>query len=216
MKSFLEISKERYTTKHYDPKRKISDDDLNTLKEILRLTPSAVNIQPWFFYFGTTEAAKLKIMPAIPDFNIPRIQGCSCFVVLCSKTRMTDDDLSAITKKEDADGRYGDRADIREAVDTHRKVFADMHAELGDFAHWTAKQTYIAMATLLYGAASMNIDSTPIEGVDYEMMDEILHLKEKHLKTVAMVSLGYRAENDSNQSRPKSRLDLKDISASLD
>lgn len=34
MKSFLEISKERYTTKHYDPKRKISDDDLNTLKEI--------------------------------------------------------------------------------------------------------------------------------------------------------------------------------------
>ena len=106
--------------------------------------------------------------------------------------------------------------DIREAVDTHRKVFADMHAELGDFAHWAAKQTYIAMAALLYGAASMNIDSTPIEGVDYEMMDEILHLKEKHLKTVAMVSLGYRAENDSNQSRPKSRLDLKDISASLD
>ena len=94
MKSFLEISKERYTTKHYDPTRKISDDDLNTLKEILRLTPSAVNIQPWFFYFGTTEAAKLKIMPAIPDFNIPRIQGCSCFVVLCSKTRMTDDDLT--------------------------------------------------------------------------------------------------------------------------
>ena len=91
-----------------------------------------------------------------------------------------------------------------------------MHAELGDFAHWAAKQTYIAMAALLYGAASMNIDSTPIEGVDYEMMDEILHLKEKHLKTVAMVSLGYRAENDSNQSRPKSRLDLKDISASLD
>lgn len=216
MKSFLEISKERYTAKHYDPSRKICDSDIQTLKEILRLTPSAVNLQPWFFYFGTTDKAKQLILPALPDFNVPRIRDCSCFVVLCAKTKMTDSEFEAITAKEDLDGRYGTRADIKAEVDKHRKVFSDMHVELGDFEQWTAKQTYIAMAALLYGAASMDIDSTPIEGFDYEQVDEILRLKEKHLKSVAMVSLGYRADNDSNFSRPKSRLNFEDISASLD
>lgn len=49
MQSFLEISKNRYTTKHYDQDKKISQKDIDTLLEIARLTPSAVNIQPWHF-----------------------------------------------------------------------------------------------------------------------------------------------------------------------
>ena len=49
MKDFLQISKERYTTKHYDSSKKISNADFQKLLEILRLAPSAVNVQPWFF-----------------------------------------------------------------------------------------------------------------------------------------------------------------------
>ena len=90
--------------------------------------------------------------------------------------------MSGITVKEDQDGRYPDPS-IRDTVDSHRKAFAAMHDKAGDFAQWTAKQTYIAMAALLYGAASKGIDSTPIEGMDYDKMDEILGLKKKNLKT---------------------------------
>ena len=86
MKSFLDISKARYTTKHYDGNRKIKEADFLELCEILRLTPSAVNIQPWVFFTGSTESAKQKILPAIPDFNIPRVEHCSHFVVLCART----------------------------------------------------------------------------------------------------------------------------------
>lgn len=212
---FLDISKQRYTTKHYDPTRKISDKDMKDLLEVLRLAPSAVNIQPWHFYVGSTQKAKEKILPAIPDFNIPRIQDCSHFVVLCAKNKITDQELTAITQKEDQDGRYP-KKEIRDTVDSHRKIFAHMHEEHGDFAQWTAKQTYIAMTALLYAAASKDIDSTPIEGMDFEKTDEILNLKNKNLKSVMIVALGYRAENDSNADRPKSRLSYDEVISLID
>lgn len=48
--NFLELAKNRYTTKYYSTKR-ISDEDIAQLKEILRLAPSSINSQPWQFVF---------------------------------------------------------------------------------------------------------------------------------------------------------------------
>ncbi len=212
---FLELSEQRYTTKHYDVNRKILKEDLDKLLEILRLTPSAVNLQPWYFFVGSSDKATDLIRPAILDFNHARLDGCSHFVVLCAKTAISQDEFSAITKKEDSDGRYP-KVEIKNTVDEHRRYFAKMHEDLGDFCEWTAKQTYLAMAALLYGAASMGIDSTPIEGMDYQKCDEILKLKDKSLRSIGIVTLGYRAQDDSNALRPKSRLDKEQVMAFLE
>ena len=48
--NFLSLMQNRYTTKYYDPNKKISKDDIDSLLECLRLTPSSVNCQPWHFY----------------------------------------------------------------------------------------------------------------------------------------------------------------------
>ena len=48
--NFLELAQNRYTTKYYSTKR-ISDEDIAQLKEILRLAPSSINSQPWQFVF---------------------------------------------------------------------------------------------------------------------------------------------------------------------
>lgn len=214
MKDFLELSQTRYATKHYDPDKKIPQKDIDTLLEIARLTPSAVNIQPWHFYVGSTQKAKDLIMPSMPDFNIPRIRDCSHFIVLCAKTKLSADEYATITEKEDQDGRFGEQR-IKEAIDSHRIQLASMHVKDGDFEQWTAKQVYLAMAALIYGAASMGIDSTPIEGMDLKKADEILGLKAKNLQTVGIVALGYR-KDDSNALRPKSRLAKETIISSLD
>lgn len=47
----LNVSKTRYTTKAYDPIRKIPKEQVARLLEILRLTPSSINIQPWHFFY---------------------------------------------------------------------------------------------------------------------------------------------------------------------
>ena len=49
MNSMLELVKHRYTAKRYDANKPISDETLNDLLEVLRLSPSSVNIQPWHF-----------------------------------------------------------------------------------------------------------------------------------------------------------------------
>ena len=68
---FLELSKTRFTAKKFDPSKKIPEDDIKKLKEILRLSPSSVNSQPWVFIFGSSDEAKKKIRPAVNDFNWP-------------------------------------------------------------------------------------------------------------------------------------------------
>ena len=64
----LNISKSRYTTKAYDPNRKIPHEQFARLLEILRLTPSSINIQPWHFFIAENTNAKERIAQALPDF----------------------------------------------------------------------------------------------------------------------------------------------------
>lgn len=68
----LSIVRNRYTTKHYDPAKAVAEEDFNALLEVLRLSPSSVNSQPWEFFIARTPAARDKLMPAIPDFNRAR------------------------------------------------------------------------------------------------------------------------------------------------
>jgi nitroreductase len=64
-----------------------------------------------------------------------------------------------------------------------------------NFIH-TAKQAYIGLGTALIAAAELGVDSTPMEGFDPKALDEILNLKEKGLRSVVMLPLGYRKEDE--------------------
>ena len=56
--NFLDLSKSRYTTKKYNPELKISEEKIQQLKEILRLSPSSIDSQPWKFTFVSDKALK--------------------------------------------------------------------------------------------------------------------------------------------------------------
>ena len=68
------------------------------------------------------------------------------------------------------------------------------------------KQTYLALGTLLLGAAALEVDATPMEGFDAKALDDELGLRERGLTSVVIVSLGYHAAGDFNATLPKSRL----------
>ena len=70
--NFLELAKKRYTTKHYSTKR-ISDEDIAQLKEILRLAPSSINSQPWQFVF-IDDAATKEAFAKVSLNNADRVQ----------------------------------------------------------------------------------------------------------------------------------------------
>ncbi len=188
---------------------------MTKLKEILRLTPSSVNSQPWHFVIGSSDRAKQLIRPAIMDFNWPRTDDCSHFVVLCIKDGLDETHLDAVTAQESADGRFPDEA-TKEAQDSKRKWYVSMKRERGQLRSWVTHQAYIAMASLLYGAASLGIQSTAIEGYNPSKLDEILDLRSKGLRSIAVVTLGYGASDDSNAVRKKSRLPAETLFSELD
>ena len=211
----LEIVRSRYTTKHYDTTKPLTDDEVATLLEVLRQSPSSVNSQPWHFFVARTAEAKARVLPGILDFNQPRVTDADTVIIFAVNDQYTDADFEDRLEQETVDGRYPN-AEMRAQQDQGRRYFVGLHSKTPEELYeWSARQAYIALGFLLYAAADMGIDTTCLEGIDAGKLDEILGLKGTGLRTAVAVSLGHRSANDGNATRPKSRLTLDKVVTTL-
>ncbi len=203
------ILMKRYTTKAFDPDRKIDPAIVEQIEALLRYSPSSTNFQPWHFIIAGTEEGKARVAKATAGrygFNTDKIMKASHVVVLCARATIQDQDLNAVLAQEDKDGRYAD-AKAKETGHQGRSYFVNRHRyELRDAAHWMDKQVYIALGFLLLGAATLGVDACPIEGFDQVALDEELGLRAQNLNSAVIVALGYHSDADFNAHLPKSRL----------
>lgn len=192
---FLQLAQNRYTTKHYSSKR-VSDSDIAKLKEILRLTPSSINSQPWQFVFISDEATK-EAFAKVSFFNEERISQAIHLVVFMAN--------SALPSFEEKLAKASTEA----GVGFYHKV----QKPKGDVSlyAWMNNQVYISLGFFLSACASMGIDSTPMEGIINTEYDKLLN--DSQYTTLFAVAIGYRDPEDSNQLhlQPKSRLPLEDV-----
>lgn len=197
---FLYIAKNRYTTKKYDPSKKIPADDIQKLKEILRLSPSSINSQPWKFTFISDEKLKNKLAEA-SYFNEHKIKNASHLVV-----------FNVIDNIQKFEKQIQDN--LPEASVAYYKQNVKSGSE-EDVKSWLAHQVYLSLGYFLSACASMGIDSTPMEGVDIEKYEQILQSKD--YKPLFAVAIGYRNPQDENQPSitPKSRLKFDDVIESI-
>lgn len=211
MKFVADIAKRRYTCKAYDPNQKIPQEDIEQLYTVLRNSPSSVNSQPWHFIVAESDEAKAKILPAFFEFNQPRITNASHIVIFLSRNELPSEFLTKIVDQEEKDQRFPE-AGMKQANDDGRRYFVDLNNQSPEKLHqWQNKQVYIALGNLLFAAAALEIDSTPIEGFDAEKLNEILELKAKGYRSVVVASLGYRSDEDLNATFNKSRLPFDDL-----
>ena len=209
MKNITEAMNWRYSTKEFDADKKISAADFQSLKDILRLSPSSTNIQPWHFVIADDEAGKARIAKGTQgmfDFNTAKVKDASHVIIFCSRIYANDEFLHEVLDKEDADGRFAEPK-FKEQMHQVRKMFLDIRRyEQKDEPHWLVEQVYLNMGALLLGAATLGIDAVPMEGADLKALDEEFELRSKGYTAVAVISLGYRSEDDFNADLPKSRL----------
>ncbi len=214
------IATTRHTCKAYDPSRKIPAEQVEQLKTLLRYAPSSVNSQPWHFFIADTDTAKARIAKATPDgtpyaANNPKIRNASHVVALCARTEVDDAHVAALLAQEEKDGRFP-TPEGKEMQNKGRSFYVGLHRnDPQDMQAWTQKQVYLALGTLLLGAAALDIDATPIEGFDPQALDEELGLAEKGLRSVVLVALGYRSAEDFNAKLPKSRLAAEAVISAL-
>ncbi len=209
MKNITEAMNWRYSTKEFDANKKISAADFQSLKGILRLSPSSTNIQPWHFVIADDEAGKARIAKGTEgmfEFNTAKVKDASHVIIFCSRIYADDEFLHEVLDKEEVDGRFAEPK-LKEQMHQVRKMFLDIRRyEQKDEPHWLVEQVYLNMGALLLGAATLGIDAVPMEGADLKALDEEFDLRSKGYTAVAVIALGYRSEDDFNANLPKSRL----------
>ena len=209
--NIVEVAKQRYTTKAYDPQKKLAAEQQQQLLDLLRNSPSSLNLQPWHFFAVTSDEGKAKILPAIREFNLPRVRDAAMVVVFASADRLDDAHLAAVHARETADGRFKDDASAAANDNGRRQYIAAFGGDEQNVRHWLERQAYISLGFLLLGAAALDLNATPIEGFDPQKMDELLGLKAKGMHSLVVASIGFNSEKDFNATLPKSRFSEQQV-----
>ena len=208
--NLTKIANFRYSTKDFNVDKKIKSEDFQELVNVMKLSPSSINSQPWHFIVADNEEGKKRISKATQgffSFNEDKILNASHVIVFTSKNEMNEDYLLHLLEKEEKDGRFA-KEEHKQMTEMARSAFNNIHKDdLKDESHWLQKQVYLNMGVLLFGAAAMGIDALPMEGLDMEILNKEFGLNDKGLTAIAAVALGYRQDTDFNSSLPKSRLE---------
>ncbi len=198
----------RYTAKRYDATKRVSQDDLAVIYEAMRLSPSSINSQPWKFIVIESDEAKERMHSTFANkfaFNQPHIKTASHIILFAHNPKYTRDDYAQVIDADIKNGRT--KAENREQA-FGAYAFVDMNTdEQGVNEEWTKAQIYIALGNTMHAAARLGIDSTPMEGVDAELIGEVFEKElDGYVCDVALV-LGYHdSAEDYNAKLPKSRL----------
>lgn len=196
----LELAKRRYSTKKYDNSKKIPQEIVEELKEVLRLSPSSINIQPWQFTFVQDEKVKRKLAEASLH-NTEKIDQSDLLVVFS-----VAEDLDAFQKVVDRELPEG----LRDWYNSSRETMSE-----SDLKIWLSRQVYIALGVGLSASVALGLDSTPMEGIEPEKYMEILNMTD--YKPLFAMAVGYSASDDYYRPEvmPKSRRPMEEIIKSI-
>jgi nitroreductase len=206
MSTFIENQNWRYATKKFNSDKKISNSDLEILKEAIQLSSSSYGLQPYKVLIIENEEIRKQLQPA--SWGQSQITEASHLFVFASVTNV---DAEYIT-------HYAENmAKTRNIPFDSVKGYADFM--IGNITTltpekqiiWAQKQAYLALGNLLNAAAELKIDVTPMEGFLPEQYNEILGLKEKGLHATLVATIGYRHDEDDTQHYAKVRKPITEL-----
>lgn len=176
----------RHAVKAYDPTKKVSQENIDKIVEAARLAPTSSGLQP--FKIIVVKNQELKEKMANGALNPECMRDASHVLIFAAWDRYTAERIDNVYDFT-TDERGLPRGRFGSYTDKLKSIYLEQPADL-NFEH-TARQTYIALGLALAQAAELKIDSTPVEGFNNELLDEILDLKSHGLKSVSLMYVGY-------------------------
>ncbi len=197
----------RHTTKKYDTTKKVPQKDLDVLFEAMRLSASSINSQPWKFVVIESDEAKERMNKTFAhkyQFNQPHVFDSSQIILFAYNPQYKRDDYAEVVDKGIEDKRT--KPEGRESA-FGSFMFAELNTdETGDTSSWTKAQTYIALGNTLHTLARLKIDSTPMEGIDTDLVNEEFKKELDGYQCDVALAIGYHhPQEDYNEKLPKSR-----------
>ncbi|MXV14762.1 NAD(P)H-dependent oxidoreductase [Hufsiella ginkgonis] len=179
---------------------KVPAEKVDTILESIRLSASSMGLQPYKVLVISNPELLEKIRPLAN--NQPQITEASHLLIFAAWSKVTEERVQAYISNMAAVRKVPESSfDVLKGYGLH---YASQSAEQN--FNWTSRQAYIALGTAMVAAASLEVDSTPMEGFNGAAVDELLGLEELGLRSVAFLTLGYRdTANDWLASLPKVR-----------
>lgn len=199
----------RYATKKFSNK-KIAETDVKEIIQAINLSASSTGIQPYRVFNIKDQSIREQLNEVSFNSQIAESSHLIAFAAFDSISKDIIDKFIQFTAET--------RGVPADALKEYQGMMEGFLLNLSDDEafNWSAKQAYIGLGTALIAAANLKIDSTPMEGFNAPKLDELLNLKEQGLKSVVLLSLGYRdAENDFLANAKKVRLPFNEFSKTV-
>lgn len=196
----------RYATKKFDATKKLSAEAFETLLEALRLTPSSFGLQPWKFVVVENPSMREELVGH--SWGQRQVADASHLLVLCRKNALdaslVEDYIADMIQKTGAPAEA-----LQGYKDMMLGFIQNVSPEIAQ--SWAEKQVYIALGNAMSVAATLEIDTCPMEGFSRTDFDRVLGLEALGLSSVVLLPVGYRAADDDYATRPKIRYASEDI-----
>ena len=196
----IESLKWRYATKKMDATKKVSEQDIDCIKEAVQLSASSYGLQPYTVLDIRDSELRKEIHPMC--WNQSQITDASHIFIFCNYNKVDEQDVDSLIRLTSETNEvpiekisgYGDFVKGKLKEKSEIEMF-----------HWSAKQAYIALGNALTACAELNIDSTPMEGFEPEEVNKLLGLNDKGLNACVILAIGYRSLDDKTQYSKKVR-----------
>ena len=181
----------RYATKKFDANKMLSDNKLRILKKAFNLTATSFGLQT--IKLVIVKDKTIRELLVEHSFYQRQVVDASHLFVLCIQEDILE---------KDVEQHFENIKTIRDTPETILKPFrADLKQMMADKSlserhEWSVNQAYIALGNLMTVCAVEGIDACPMEGFLPKKIDELLNLDKHQLKSVLMLPVGHRADDD--------------------
>ncbi|MCK6443471.1 NAD(P)H-dependent oxidoreductase [Elstera cyanobacteriorum] len=177
----------RYATKKMDAAKAVPQDKVDRIIEAVRLAPTSSGLQPFEVIVVTNPEVREKIKAIA--WNQAQITDGSHLLVFAAWDTYTADRINSMFDFVNQERNF-----TSEGWENYRKMLLNTYPQRDaqvNFEH-AARQAYIGLGLAVTAAAFEGVDSTPMEGFEPDKLDEILGLRARGLRSVAILPLGYR------------------------
>ena len=177
----------RYAAKKLDPAKAVPQAKVERILEAARLAPTSSGLQPYEIIVVTSQEVRERIKPIA--WNQGQITDGSHLLVFAAWDNYT---VERINMMFDLTNTV--RGFKNEGWENYRKLVLSMYPQRDaevNFEH-AARQAYIGLSAAMVAASFEEVDCTPMEGFEPKALDEILNLRARGLRSVAILPLGYR------------------------
>lgn len=177
----------RYAVKGFDTSKKVSDEDLQKIKDAIRMAPSSFGLQPYHCIVVTDESIKAEIKAA--SYGQGQVDSAPHLLVFISNSDMQ----SRIGEFCDLVERKSQGLFDRVKQEATMRGFSMMLDDAGK-RKWATEQTHVAAGFALAACTELAIDSCPMGGFSAHKVKEILKLS-KSQNVEMLLPIGYRLED---------------------